>query len=316
MRYHRSRSQFTTPETGNARSITGHGYSSNEIPKACGTFVLACAAWLCMAYRPCGPVSAAAISIPGSTATVTGAIYVPVQNDLFDVAQGATIVSSSPTFGSADGLLGGAGFFEGTNNTLFADGASAGRTHSVVFRLASPAMVNAISIGFSQDGSLTRRGAAAYSLLGLQSPSDTGVVLSAATFAEDYEAAYGFANIAVQDQFPTFTGQFFRLDLVQRTDYFGPRVQELDGFAVAVPEPSAYAMAVAGLACGGLACAGLATSTDSRVTLSKSACPRCTRPRIASPRGGMRSGNGYHRAAARRRIARSSAIVGILGPSR
>jgi hypothetical protein len=192
------------------------------------------------------------MSIPGSTATVTGEIYIPFQSDLVDVAQGATIVSSSPTFGQADGLLGGAGFFEGTSNTtLFADGLSAGSIHSVLFGLASPVTVNAIAMGFSQDGSLTRRGAAGYSLLGLLSPTDTGIVLSAATFADDYETAYGDSNITVRDQFPEFTGQFFRFDVVQRTDYFGPRVQELDGFAVAVPEPSTWVMAAGGLACAG-----------------------------------------------------------------
>jgi len=242
MRYDRSRSQMTTPEVTSDHSIDCRGFSSNDTPTTRGPVLLACTAWLCMACVPCGSVFAATMSIPGSTATVTGEIYIPFQSDLFDVAQGATIVSSSPTFGQADGLLGGAGFFEGSNNTLFADGSSAGKVHSVLFGLISPVTVNAIAMGFSQDGSLTRRGAASYSLLGLQSPTDTGLVLSAATFAEDYEAAYGSTNITVQDVFPAFTGQFFRFDVVQRTEYYAPRVHELDGFAVAVPEPSTWVL--------------------------------------------------------------------------
>jgi hypothetical protein len=138
-------------------------------------------------------------------------------------------------------------------NTLFADGSPAGTVHSIVFSLASPVVVNAISLALSQDGSLPIRGASGYALFGLQSATDTGVVLSMATFPDNYETAYGYNNIIVEDEFSTFTGQFFRFEVVQRTDYYGPRIQELDGFAVAVPEPAACALAVAGFASSGYA---------------------------------------------------------------
>ena len=249
MGYDRFGSTYAATEISNACSKTGRALPSRNAPaKTCETVFFMLAAWACV---PFGPVFGTPISIPGSTATVTPAIYTASYADLFDVAQGATIVSASPTQGSADGLLGGSAASVEVGNTLFADGSPAGTVHSIVFSLASPVVVNAISLALSQDGSLPKRGASGYSLLGLQSPTDIGVVLSTATFPDNYETAYGYNNIIVEDQFPAFTGQFFRFDVVQRTDYFGPRVQELDGFAVPVPEPSTYAMALAGLACGG-----------------------------------------------------------------
>jgi hypothetical protein len=196
--------------------------------------------------------SATVYSLPGSTATVTPGAYAAVTTDLFDVNQGLTVISDSgysyagagPTnmFGGLGGVYGDA------NNTLFRDGSPGGTVHFAIFSLPSPVTVGSIKMGFSQDGSAITRGAAGYSLLGLQSPTDPGLVLSQATFADDYIAAYGDGNIAVEDTFPAFTGSYFRFNVVQRSDTFGPRVQELDGFAAAVPEPSAAALALVGAA--------------------------------------------------------------------
>jgi len=191
------------------------------------------------------------IPLAGSTATVTGTLYSPSATDLFDVSQGSAVVSSSPTYGNPDGFLGGEGFFEGQKNTLFGDGSVAGTIKTLVFSLTGPVSVNSISMGLSQDGGTKLRGAAGYSLFGLESPTDTGIVLSTATLANDYESAYGNTNITIQDFFPTFTGRYFRLELVQRENYYGPRVQELDGFLAPVPEPSTWALGLMGIACGG-----------------------------------------------------------------
>lgn len=199
--------------------------------------------------------SAAVYSVPGSTAIVTPGGYSAVTTDLFDLNQGLTVLSDSGyTYAGAGpaNMFGGLGGVYGdANNTLFRDGSAAGTVHFVIFSLPSPVTVGSIKMGFSQDGSLTRRGAAGYSLFGLQSPTDTGLVLSQATFADDYIAAYGNGNIAVEDTFPAFTGTYFRFNVVQRSDPFGPRVQELDGFAAAVPEPSAFAIVFAGVGAAG-----------------------------------------------------------------
>jgi hypothetical protein len=200
-----------------------------------------------------GSADAELIPIPlaGSTATVTGTLYSPSATDLFDVSQGSVVVSASPAYGNPDGFLGGEGFFEGQKNTLFGDGSVAGTIKTLVFSLTGPVSVNSISMGLSQDGGTKLRGPAGYSLFGLESPTDTGIVLSTATLANDYESAYGNTNITIQDFFPTFTGRYFRLELVQRENYYGPRVQELDGFLAPVPEPSTWALGLMGIACGG-----------------------------------------------------------------
>lgn len=199
--------------------------------------------------------SATVYSLPGSTATVTPGGYAAVTTDLFDVNQGLTVVSESGSwFGvGVRNMFGDLGMMTGDSyNTLFNDGSAAATEHFVIFSLPSAVTVGSIKIGFAQDGSLPRRGAAGYSLLGLQSPTDIGVILSQATFADDYLIAYGNGNIAVDDTFSSFTGSYFRFNVVQRGDYYGPRVHELDGFAAAVPEPSAATLALVGAAAAGV----------------------------------------------------------------
>ena len=149
--------------------------------------------------------SATVYSVPGSTATVTPGAYAAVTTDLFDVNQGLTVVSESGSYFGAGvaNIFGAPGGITGDwLNTLFSDGLPPATEHFVVVAMPSPVTVGSIKMGLSQDGPLTRRGAAGYSLLGLQSPTDSGVVLSQATFAEDYLAAYGNNNITVEDTFP------------------------------------------------------------------------------------------------------------------
>ena len=194
-------------------------------------------------------LSAILSAVPAVAVTITASNFSGVSDDLFDVSQGNVVVESSPAITAASSMFGATHSLPGdANNTLFADGAPGGFVHSVLFQLPAAVQLGSIKIRFSQDGLQTRRGAAGYSLLGLQSLTDAGEVLSQAMFATDYVTAYGDNNILVEDTFPAFSGRYFRFNVVQRSDNFGPRVIELDGFAAPVPEPSTWAMALAGLA--------------------------------------------------------------------
>jgi hypothetical protein len=189
--------------------------------------------------------------VPAVAVTISAGGYSGVSSDLFDIGQGNTVVEASPGITAASSMFGLTHSLPGDpNNVLFADNASGGFVHTVLFQLPSVVQLGSIRIGFSQDGLQTRRGAAGYTLLGLQSLTDSGVVLSQATFASDYVTAYGDNNIVVDDVFPSFSGRYFRFNVVQRADSFGPRVTELDGFVAPVPEPSALVSCLAGLAFG------------------------------------------------------------------
>jgi autotransporter-associated beta strand protein len=183
----------------------------------------------------------AVFPIANNTATVIAGGSAGLTSDLFDLTNGCKVVSSSGMLpGSAfvaESMFGGKpGFFGETGNALFADGGGVGTSHYVLFELPSPVLLQSIRLELSQDGPLARRALSSYTLEGLTSPSGQGLVLSTAPLASNYQDAYGDANITVADTLSDpFVGRFFRLTVVQRDGFYGPRVKELDGFGLFEP---------------------------------------------------------------------------------
>jgi MYXO-CTERM domain-containing protein len=188
-----------------------------------------------------GAVAQTVFPIANNTATVIAGGSSGVTTDLFDLSQGCKVLSSSPMYvgslGLAESIFGGpAGFYNDEGNALFADGGAAGTPFFVLFELPKPVMLQSIRLELSQDGSVSRRGTAAYTLEGLSSPTSQSRVLSTASLASNYQDAYGRSNITVSDTLSDpFIGRFFRLTVLQQVDYFAPRVKELDGFGLFDP---------------------------------------------------------------------------------
>ena len=188
-----------------------------------------------------GAAAQSVFPIANNSATVTAGGSSGVTTDLFDLSQGCKVLSSSPMYGGistlAESIFGGPlGFYNDGGNALFADGGTAGTPFFVLFELPKPVMLQSIRLELSQDGSLSRRGTAGYTLEGLSSPTSQGRILSNAALASNYQDAYGNGNISVSDTLSDpFIGRFFRLTVLQQDDYFAPRVKELDGFGLFDP---------------------------------------------------------------------------------
>jgi hypothetical protein len=216
------------------------------------TTILATAFLLCSI----APVAAESFQTPGSTAVVTAGGYEGVTTDAFDLSKGVVIEdwtrgSYYDPYAGVGAMLGGPGYMGGDyNHTLFGDGFAAATLFNVQFLLPDQIWLGSIKLGFSQDGYLTRRGAAAYSLSVRYSDGTPDLLVSHGTLAGDYMQNYGDATITVSDTFAAVRGQRFVFNVTQRGDYYGPRVFELDGFTTVapVPEPSTWAMAAAGVA--------------------------------------------------------------------
>ncbi len=202
--------------------------------------------------------AAESFHIPGSTAIVTAGGYEGVTTDLFDLAQGTVIESWThgtyyDPYAGVGAMLGGPGYMSGDiGHTLFGDGFADGTVFRVQFLLSHPVQLGSIKLGLSQDGDLTRRGAAAFSLAAIYSDGVPDQLISHGTLASDNVQAYGDATITIEDTFTSVQAQRFVFTVTQRGPVYGPRVFELDGFA-AVPEPSTWAMAAAGFALAAIA---------------------------------------------------------------
>ena len=205
--------------------------------------------------------AAESVHIPGSTAIVTAGGYEGVTTDLFDLAQGTVIESWThgtyyDPYAGVGAMLGGPGYMSGDiGHTLFGDGFADGTVFRVQFLLSHPVQLGSIKLGLSQDGDLTRRGAAAFSLAAIYSDGVPDQLISHGTLASDNVPAYGDATITIEDTFTSVQAQRFVFTVTQRGPVYGPRVFELDGFSapVSVPEPTTLAMATAGLAVAAIA---------------------------------------------------------------
>jgi hypothetical protein len=190
-------------------------------------------------------------SVASAAPVVTGGGQGGVTTDLFDISQGATIVSNSAMLGCCGGsfpqnALGGSGGVEGPN-TLFSDGPPAGTVEFINFQLPQPIVLTNYTATLADDSDNPanigdpNRGSTAFRLYTSPDAAFTSLQLvSEAALTPGYINAYGTNAILINDTLTNVTGQFFRLEMVRATQG-GPRIRELDGFGTPVPEPAAAA---------------------------------------------------------------------------
>ena len=196
-----------------------------------------------------GVASAVPVVTPGGQQGVT--------TDLFDVAQGGSVLGNSAMLACCGGSLpenaiGGSGGVEATN-TLFSDGPAAGTVEFINFRTASPIQLTNYTATLADDSDdpgnpgNPNRGSTAFRLYTSPDANFASLTLvSEAALPPSYSTNYGTNAILINDTLTNVTGQFFRMELV-RANAGGPRIRELDGFGTVVPEPTALALLLAPL---------------------------------------------------------------------
>ena len=167
-----------------------------------------------------------------------------VTTDLFDVAQGAVVTNSSALFPGfiAEGTFGSNApqAVEGFR-TIFSDVQIA--TDFIDFQTATPINLSSYRFILGEDGNGSgNRGAIAFRLYASSSSGDLlSQQVSGTSLASTYTANYGSPQIAITDSLSISNVRFFRME-VDRAQSSGPRVFELDGFGVVVPEASSIAI--------------------------------------------------------------------------
>jgi len=181
-----------------------------------------------------------------------------VKDDLFDQSQASVVLSSTPLLACcggapAENALGGFGGVEGAH-TLFADGAAAESVDYIDFQTATPLELTSYIATLADDSDdpsnlgNPNRGSTSFTLYSSPDPSFSSLsVISTTLLTPSYLLNYGTNSIIISDSFPQVTAQFFRIE-VTRATAGGPRIREVDGFGVAVPEPSSAALLLAGCA--------------------------------------------------------------------
>jgi hypothetical protein len=212
----------------------------------------------------------------GETAGVNG-----VNDDLWDVSQGASTTAGSPTefFSLTSNMLGGhtsvLGGHAENYNTIFQDWSNGGQLHFVEWQTALPMTVKSFVLNAAHDPeSLGRdifwRGFSRFSLYAYNAGTDSFdtklfELLPSDPFGDTPSAAYAIVRTDVPENhlsiaaniFSAPTTDRFRAEFVTPGDagssYLSPRILELDGFdtfypGVQTPEPATLTL----LALGGL----------------------------------------------------------------
>jgi len=183
----------------------------------------------------------------------------PASDDLFDVSQGARVVSGSKPgdaadgFGGLDRMLGATGTSGGEpGSTFFEDGKPKGTVHEVVWETPAPVEVRSVRLFAAHDtldGYAFRR-AFSHFVLSIEAEGEWAPLVDyspALPYAGDVvpREAQGGANpgeaLVVCFDTPTVDAQRFRAQFTQAVDIRGkwsaPRVQELDGSSEPCPIP-------------------------------------------------------------------------------
>ena len=186
---------------------------------------------------------------------VTGGGGEGVTTDLFDVAQGASVLDNSPMLGCCGGsfpenAIGGSGGVE-PPHTLFSDGPIT-TIEFINIRTASPIRLTGYTATLADDSDNPNnpgdpnRGAMAFRLYTSPDADFTNPTLvSSVALNSPYSTNYGSNAILINDTLTDVTGQFFQIWLT-RVGAGGPRIREVDGFGTVVPEPSVAALLLAG----------------------------------------------------------------------
>ena len=170
-----------------------------------------------------------------------------VTTDLFDVAQGTVVSSSSPLFPGFDArsTFGYDSQAIEWSRTIFSDSPRA--TDFINFQTAQSVNLTGYKLILGEDIGTAKRSATAIRLYAGGDVNNLQLV-SSANIEQTYLAQYGSVQIGITDTIDLQNVQFFRLELdrTHLTGFGGPRVIELDGFGTVVPEPSSWILGLAG----------------------------------------------------------------------
>jgi hypothetical protein len=159
----------------------------------------------------------------------------PSTEDLFDVHQGAQVLTASPTITPPDGFLGNNAASIETGSTLFQDGPGTGFVHFVEWKTARPIQLNSFNLFAGGDGPTynNEREFDQFTLKAKLRQSDNYVTIYSAQATHPYtlldSTTYALFSAAVA----AAPAQFFRAEFTQINmgrGFDGPRVMELDGF--------------------------------------------------------------------------------------
>jgi hypothetical protein len=180
-----------------------------------------------------------------------------VTADLFDVAQGTVVTASSSLFPGFDARSA-LGFINASaiepTRTIFRDVPIA--IDFIDFQTVQPIDLGqyVLTLGANTAVPGENRWAKAFRLYGSSSPDDVQThLLSSVTLDGPYVATYGSDQLQISDIVNATNVQYFRMEIERGavTGFNGPRVIELDGFAV--PEPSSvFLLAIGGLGMFGI----------------------------------------------------------------
>lgn len=199
----------------------------------------------------------AAWVVCGSIAAGTARALPVSTSDLFDIGQGAAVLSNSPVHGISlpGNMLGGSGGIAETEHLLFDDGYPAGQVHWIDWSTPAAVAVTSFNLVAIHDPGYAGRDAnergfsrftlsawvgSSWQLLYDHAPSNPyggGVTYPDSNYLE--------LNATVA----TTTASVFRAEYTQYGDRTpgatGPRVVELDGYGSVVPEPTILALLAA-----------------------------------------------------------------------
>jgi hypothetical protein len=171
-----------------------------------------------------------------------------VTTDLFDVAQGTVVTASSAVFPGFDPRSA-FGYNSPTaiesSRVIFSDSPTA--TDFIEFQTVSPVNLVGYRLILGEDIGTAKRSAQAFRLY---AGADSGSLqlVSSATIEQTYLNQYGSVSVGITDTLTLQNVQTFRLEL-DRTSiagFSGPRLIELDGFGVVVPEPATWTLGMLG----------------------------------------------------------------------
>ena len=171
-----------------------------------------------------------------------------VTTDIWDVAQGTVVLSSSGGF-ALNNIFGAQDFHPEPGNATFSDNQPAGFTHFIEW--TTPSLISLTGFRFYtfDDGS-ANAGDRGITQFRLYSRPDSA---SAFSLINTYNAPtthpYGTLDVPVTFGTPIMAKEFrAEFDQYAPSSFPGPRVQELDGFGTVVPEPASGILLLLGAA--------------------------------------------------------------------
>jgi hypothetical protein len=180
----------------------------------------------------------------------------PTTNDLWDINQGSFVTAHSGTtsLSSPANMFGGVSPMSAEPfNTLFRDDQLAGFVHFVEWGTPTPVLVESFNLFATHDGppfDANQRGFRRFTLFAKD--PETGIFEQVFEFfPTNPYTIIGPEGLLISTTISPVIAHEFRAEFEQFGDAIpsarGPRVRELDGFGVAIPEPSSLTLFGLGL---------------------------------------------------------------------